>query len=244
MNQSPKVLKPEERLIVAADYSGNRYDVEMKIMELGRSLRGMGVIIKINSALRALGYDLICQLHDAGLEVFADLKLNDIPATMETDGELLSQFKPGFVTVMCSAGMKGMQALKAKLPNTEVLGVTVLTSMGEKDCFVLFGRSINEAVVKFAIDAQQAGIDGLVASPAESVILRKWVVPSMTINTPGVRPLWSAVADDDQNPDRVMTPAKAIQAGATRIVIGRPITQATNPRDAVMRTLDEIAKAL
>ncbi len=243
MNQQPKVLTLAERIIVAADFKGTKDEIEKMVLGLVNDLEGTGVIIKVNSALRSCGYGLISRVQSHGLKVFADLKLNDIPATLEIDGILLNEYKPDLLTVMCSTGVVAMRALKAELPDTEVLGVTVLTSMTEKECHDLYGYSINVMVLHFTNGAQEAGIDGLIASPAETEKLRKHINPLMSINTPGVRPLWSVVEDEDQNLDRVMTPAKAIQVGATRLVIGRPITQSPNPREAVMRTLEEIDSA-
>ncbi len=232
-----------ERLIVAADFEGTLPQVRQKVLNLAYVLRDTGVILKVNSALRACGHGLIQGIHACGLHVFADLKLNDIPNTMKTDGILLREVQPKILTVMCSTGVTAMRALKAELPDTEVLGVTVLTSMTENECHVMYGRSIKDMVLFFAMDAQEAGIDGLIASPAEAEMLRKLINPLMSINTPGVRPLWSVVKGEDQNLVRVRTPAEAIRAGADRIVIGRPITQHANPREAVLRTLNEIASA-
>ena len=111
-----KDLKPEERLIVAADYSpkehGGVEGVRSKVLSLAESLSGLGVNIKVNSVLRALGYSLISRLRDFGLRTFADLKLIDIPHTMKFDGEFLAEFKPEMLTVMCCAGIDGMNAVQ------------------------------------------------------------------------------------------------------------------------------------
>ncbi len=244
MNQ-PKELTVPERLIVAADFNETNTRAAMKgVLILANKLQGTGVYLKVNSALRAWGYGLIDIIHGCGLKVFADLKLNDIPATLEIDGVLLNEYKPELLTVMCSTGVEGMSVLKAQLHDTEVLGVTVLTSLKEEDCEHVYHGRIEESVFRLAGLAWMSGIDGLITSPKEVEGLRGYLDPLMTINTPGIRPSWSVVPGDDQNPDRIMTPAKAIQAGATRIVIGRPITQHVNPREAVQRTLDEIREVL
>jgi orotidine-5'-phosphate decarboxylase len=244
-----KILLPEERLIVAADFKPGPSDgkkwVRQQVLTLTDSLIGTGVYLKLNSALRACGYDLIREIKQRGLRVFADLKLYDIGGTLATDGTLLKGYKPELLTTVCSVGEKGLVALKATLPNTEVLGVTVLTSLGPRDVSLIHGHlTVNEAVMDLAEIALQAGLDGLIASAAEASQLRKLVGDTMTINTPGIRPTWAIVPGDDQHPERIMTPFKAIEAGATRIVVGRPITRATNPYDAVMRTLEEIESAL
>lgn len=245
--KSRKDLKPEEQLIVAADFNGRQEQVWEKVIELADRLRDTGVYLKVNSALRACGYDLIEEIHNRGLRVFADLKLNDIPKTLSIDGMLLHEFKPELLTVMCSSGLKSMKALKAELPETEILGVTVLTSLTSDDIGQMFSYGtytpiISQVVARFSDLATEARIDGLVASPAEAKILRAQIDPEMTINTPAVRPEWAIVKGDDQNPERSMTPKMAIQAGADRVIIGRPITQANDPYAAVMRTLEEIAE--
>jgi len=239
-------LKLEERLIVAADFSprkcGGISGVEHSVMELANELAGTGVYIKVNSVLRAVGYKLTTSLHDLGLKVVADLKLIDIPATMEIDGEMLAEVRPEIVTCMCNAGVDGLHRLQRTLPNTEVLGVTVLTSLNEEECQAIFTCSTKAGVLRFGRMAQLAGLSGLILSPKEIEVVRNRFELSLSLNTPGIRPEWSLVEGDDQS--RVLTPRQAIMNGAKRIVIGRPITQAGSPKDAVKRTLEEIESGL
>jgi orotidine-5'-phosphate decarboxylase len=250
-----KELKPEERLIVAADYSpkdfGGIQGVEKKVVALAQELKGLGVYIKVNSILRAVGYSLITKLHDLGLKVFADLKLIDIPNTMGTDGEMLTEVKPEILTVMCCAGIDGMNAVQKVLGNTtEVLGVTVLTSLNEEECQGIFTCSTKAGVLRFARMAQLASLGGLILSPKEVDILNERFELTLSLNTPGIRPEWSFVEGDDQT--RVLTPQRAIKNGAERIVMGRPIVKAgsndkglpQNPREAAERTLEEIQAGL
>lgn len=249
-----KTLTPAERLIVAADFKptdeirakGNpacRHWIRQQVLGLAITLKGTGVVLKVNSALRACGYDLIGEIHDHGLRVFADLKLFDIGETLSTDGVLLKEAKPELLTTVCTAGVVAMQTLKAELPDTEVLGVTVLTSLNNADTQEMFTCPTEEAVMRFAYVAKIAQIDGLICSAKEVFMLRNEFGESLSLNTPAIRPTWAIVPGDDQNPDRIMTPAKAIKAGADRIVVGRPIVKAENPYDAVMRTIEEIASA-
>lgn len=240
-------LKPEDRLIVAADFDPRKEDgidkVHAKVLALGEQLAGLGVYIKVNSVLRATGYSLIRELQAMGLRVFADLKLIDIPNTMEADAAMLAEVKPGIVTVMCSAGIDGMRKVQQILGSTtEVLGVSILTSMNDEDCDLVFSCSTEIGVLRLAHLAQEAGLPGLILSPKEAELVKKDVELLLGLNTPGIRPKWSLVKGDDQK--RVLTPVKAILAGADRLVIGRPITQAKDPRNAVKRTLDEIAAAI
>lgn len=249
-----KEMKLEERLIVAADFEPKRWGsiggVHYKVMELAQSLKGLGVYIKVNSILRAVGYGLIRELHDHGLKVFADLKLIDIPNTMATDAEFLREVKPEMVTVMCSAGIEGMSMVQAGLPDSKVLGVTVLTSLNEEDCQAIFTCSTKAGVLRFARMAKLAGLGELILSPKEIEIVKNRFELRMQLNTPGIRPAWASISGDDQS--RTLTPLLAIKNGATRIVIGRPITQARpnsdglpqSPREAVEITLKEIQTGL
>jgi orotidine-5'-phosphate decarboxylase len=243
-----RLLTPAERLIVAADFRpltpNGRVWVGEKVIALAESLKGTGVYLKVNSALRACGYDLIDQIHDRGLRVFADLKLYDISETLATDGTLLREARPELLTTVCSVGVPAMQILKAELPETEVLGVTVLTSLKDADTQAMFTCSTEEAVLRFSQFAADAQISGLISSAKEAEMLRARFGVLLSLNTPAIRPTWAIVPGDDQNPARVMTPFKAIKSGADRIIVGRPITQAKNPHDAVMRTLEEIESAL
>ncbi len=242
-----KTLTPAERLIVAADFkptAPNGKDwVKAQVLALADSLKGTGVYLKVNSALRVCGYDLIGEIQSRGLRVFADLKLYDIGETLSTDGVLLKEAKPELLTTVCVAGVTAMQALKAELPDTEVLGVTVLTSLKLADTEEMFRATVEASVMKFALLAETAGVDGLICAPTDIGFIQSVVKRSMTLNTPAIRPTWAIVPGDDQNPDRIMTPAKAIKAGADRIVVGRPIVKAEKPYDAVMRTIEEIASA-
>lgn len=247
-------MQVEERLIVAADYNpcdfGGRQGVRKKVLELAREIEGTGVYLKLNSVLRACGYDLIDELHQLGLKVFADLKLIDIPHTMGIDADLLNEVKPEIITVMCCAEVDGLLAVRKKLNiDIEVLGVTVLTSLDEERCQSVFGCSTKAGVLRFACLAQLAKISGLVLSPHELKIVVARPELTMTYNTPGIRPEWNVVDGDDQS--RVMIPRKAIIAGADRIIIGRPITRAgkkpgiiKSPREAIEFTLEEIEEAI
>jgi orotidine-5'-phosphate decarboxylase len=252
-----KKLTPAECLIVAADFEPELEDAfpyyrkgafrtwaSNQVLKLANELKGTGICLKVNSALRACDYDLIDEIHYRGLRVFADLKLFDIPKTLSTDGVLLREAKPEFLTVVCSAGVTALQALKAELLGTEVLGVTVLTSQDDTDTQAMYACSVEEAVMRLAQVAANAEIDGLIAAPKEAGMLRAKFGATLSLNTPAIRPAWAIVQGDDQNPERVMTPAKAIKAGADRIIVGRPITGAMNRYDATMRTIEEIASAL
>ena len=248
------LMKVEERLIVAADYSPKQFGgiegVKKKVLSLAQELEGLGVYIKVNSVLRAVGYGLINELHDMGLKVFADLKLIDIPFTMGIDGQMLNEVKPEILTVMCCAGIDGMNTACKALPDTEILGVTVLTSLNEEECSAIFSCSSKAGVLKFARMAQLAGLGGIILSPMELAILNQRFELVLSLNTPGIRFGDDEIKNDDQA--RKLPPGVAIKNGAQRLVVGRLITGAKpnnkglpqNPREAAERMLKEIREGL
>lgn len=244
-------LQPNQRLIVSIDFTPQdpenpkRGLILPRIYRLLDQLMNTSVIVKFNSILRAVGYDLIDVAHDYDLKVFADLKLCDIKQTLGLDGLFLKESKPEIVTVMAQAGIEPLQALKGSLPlTTEVLGITVLTTFNDSSADEMFRcGNVERGVKRFGSLIAEAGLDGGVCAPKEIETLREVFGPERTINTPNIRPIWHRVANDDQNKDRSMTIGDAIRAGATRLVMGRPIVEAADPYAAVMRTLDEIAAA-
>lgn len=247
-------LTPAKRLIVAADFTPPEELspfqaiewVRGQVLRLADDLAGKGCYLKVNSALRAVGYPLLREIQHRGLLRFADLKLVDISATLETDGAFLRLFAPELLTVMCNAHTDGMSALKKALsPATEVLGVTVLTTFKDAQCADVYAADVRSAVIELARLADAAGIGGLVSSGKEApYIINEFGNNRFTLNVANIRPDWANVMGDDQAASRKMTPSEALAAGVTRIVVGRPITQAKNRKEAVDRTIAEIATAL
>jgi orotidine-5'-phosphate decarboxylase len=243
-----KTLSAAQRLIVAADPGINEgtspYELEEWVLKFVDSLSETGVSIKVNSVLRACGYSLIRKIQDRGLRVFDDAKLYDIEETLKTDATLLNYSPPEMLTVSCSASLKFAATLKELLPETEIFGVTVLTGMTEAECWSVYNRPLQYAVRALAARAAKAGLHGVICSAKEVSSMKGVIRKSMSINTAAIRPTWYNVERDDQNKFRTATPKEAIQRGAHRIIVGRPITRAENPYDATMRTIDEIASAL
>lgn len=236
-------LNPNQRLIIAADFEPEEKQAPLRsrIIALAHDLKQLGVVIKLNSGLRALGYSFLNSIHEYGLGVFADLKFHDIPQTLRTDGKLLRPYHPDMVTVMCGAGKDAINALQDALPDTEILGVTVLTSIDDACSQEVYAGDVRSTVLRLvAYIIKHTGVRSFVCSPAEIQMLRQEFGEDIRLITPAIRPAWSIVESDDQNPDRIMTPAKAIAAGATRIVVGRPIIRAESPHGAAVRTILEI----
>jgi orotidine-5'-phosphate decarboxylase len=233
-----------KRLIVAADYKpiDNKgvESVLFQVESLCKELSRTNVCIKVNSLLRAEGYDLLEMIHSFGLTSFPDLKLNDIGETLAIDGEFLREVKPRFVTAMCSTGHDALKRLKDELPDTKVLGVTVLTTFTEEQCVQIYGTPIRQTVFRLAEMAALAGVDGFISSPKEAHLLKN-AFPDKLVITPGVRFADVGVKGDDQNQDRVATPEAALQAGADCVVMGRPITQASDVSAAVLKFVDQIS---
>ncbi|MDB5239331.1 MAG: orotidine 5-phosphate decarboxylase [Candidatus Parcubacteria bacterium] len=242
-----RALTPAERLIVSADFSPHTTTQEIRgeVLKLADLLSNTGVCIKINSALRSCGYSLISEIKARNLRVFADLKLYDIGTTLIADANFLQDMEPDMLTISAHVNMTWLvPMLKIELPRTEILGVTVLTETTHRECFSIYNRSVDMAVAALARRASEGGLHGIVCSPMEASRARSYIKKSMSINTPAVRPLWSTLKDDNQNSRRIDTPQGAIQKGANRIIVGRPIIESVDRYGAVMRTIDEIASAL
>lgn len=215
-----------------------------KARQLAEKLRdhvhGLKLGLEFFMANGAAGYREIAKL---GLPIFLDVKLHDIPNTVAGALAALLPLQPAFVTIHTSGGPAMMRAAtdtaaKAGAQRPKLLGVTVLTSLDGKDLEAV-GQDKNTAVhvMRLAKLAQSSGLDGVICSPEEVKALRQALSPDFILMVPGIRPVWAATGDQK----RVMTPREAIDAGATYLVIGRPITGAADPVDAAKRILAEIA---
>ena len=194
----------------------------------------------------ASGPDIVRQFRAAGASVFLDLKFHDIPHTVAKAVEAATRLDVQMLTIHTSGGLAMMQAAEKAAQETArqldrpaplVLGVTVLTSMDAHD---LAQTGVNstpaEQVMLLAQLAAQSGLRGLVCSPQEITALRKVLPSTMQLVTPGIRPAGSEMGDQK----RTLTPKEAITAGANALVIGRPITGATNPQAAAQSILDSL----
>ena len=188
------------------------------------------------------GPSIVEALQARGFEVFLDLKFHDIPNTTAMAVKAAAEMGVWMVNVHCSGGLRMMAACRNELDKLSgakplLIGVTVLTSMERED---LSGIGLDvepqTQVLRLAGLAQQAGMDGLVCSAQEAGVL-KVAHPQLQLATPGIRPAGSA--EDDQR--RILTPSQALQAGSDYLVIGRPISQAANPQQALAAVLAELA---
>ena len=188
------------------------------------------------------GPQIVETLAGKGFEVFLDLKFHDIPNTTAMAVKAAAELGVWMVNVHCSGGLRMMSACRETLDKLGgrkplLIGVTVLTSM-EREDLAGIGLDIEpqQQVLRLAGLAEQAGLDGLVCSAQEAVAL-KTAHPSLQLVTPGIRPAGSA--QDDQR--RILTPRQALEAGSDYLVIGRPISQAADPAQALAAVVAELA---
>ena len=232
----------DERLIAALDVP-TRDDAERLVERLGTSVSYYKVGMEL---FYALGGDIVTWLKGEGKQVFLDLKLHDIPNTVGNGLCSLLRLRPDILNVHTAGGLRMMQTAREALhraademgvPCPKLIGVTVLTSMDAQDWAGLgHTGTIADAVLRRTKLAQEAGLDGVVASPAETAEIRRTCGDDFLIVTPGIRP--AGVSRDDQR--RVMTPAGAMRAGASQIVVGRAIYAAEDPRAAAEGILKEM----
>jgi len=157
-------------------------------------------------------------------DIFLDLKLHDIPHTVGGAATAIQALAPRFLTVHSSGGRDMVRAAVDAVPGTSITAVTILTSLSEEDLFEIgYANNALESAVALATLSVKAGAKAIVCSPLEISSIRAVVAPEIEIITPGVRLATDAPADDQK---RVMTPRDAIAAGASLLVIGRPITNA------------------
>ncbi|MGH8867141.1 MAG: orotidine-5'-phosphate decarboxylase [Actinomycetes bacterium] len=173
----------------------------------------------------------------SGMDLFLDLKLHDIPATVAGAARALGRLRPTYLTVHATGGAAMIRAAAEAAPGTSIAAVTVLTSLraDDLDAVGLSGQPL-DAVRRLAALSVGAGARALVCSPQEVAAVRAEVGPDITLITPGVRPAGS----DSQDQARVATPGQSLAAGADLLVIGRPITGAPDPGAAAA----SIAKSL
>lgn len=232
-----------ERIIVALDGMAPE-----QALAFSRSVEGLRwVKVGLELFVQA-GPDVVAQLREQGLRVFLDLKFHDIPATMAGACRRAAGLGAELITVHACAGSEALRAAQAAaseaaqaagLASPTLLAVTVLTSWEEQRLQreLALSQTIAERVPSLAQLAASAGIGGCVCSPLEAASLRAQHPEPFALVTPGIRPKGSAVGDQA----RVLGPAEAIAAGASQLVIGRPITKAEDPSAAFAACCAELA---
>lgn len=232
-------LIPKERLIVALDVDNLK-----EATNLVNQLINYVTIFKVGPQLfTAAGNDALKMIQDKGGKVFLDLKYHDIPNTVEATTKIVSKLGVFMFTIHTLGGKEMMKAVVetiSQLPTKPlVIGVSILTSLNQEGLKEIgITKNIGDEVIVLAKISQSAGLDGLVASSHEIKEIRNQCGKDFIIVTPGIRPVTSTL--DDQK--RVATPQKAIEQGADFIVVGRPITQASNPAKVTQQIIAEIEK--
>jgi len=232
----PFSIAPKDRLIVALDLP----DVdaaEAMVARLGDSV----AFYKIGYQLAyAGGLRLVRQLADRDKKVFLDLKLHDIGNTVARGVESIAKLGATFLTVHAYPQTMRAAAEARSGTGLKILAVTVLTSYDDGDLHAAGYRlGVSDLVEARAQQAQVLGLDGLVCSAEEAAALRKLVGHQMRLVTPGIRPAGAASGDQK----RIMTPARALAAGADYLVVGRPVLEAADPKAAAEAIQAEIAPA-
>lgn len=228
----------KEKIIVAIDAPDKK-----SALALIEPLLDEGCLFKIGLQLfTAIGPSIVTEIQSSGAKVFLDLKFHDIPNTAKEAVRSAVELKVAMTTIHLAGGpaMVSESVQAAEGTGTLVLGVTVLTSMDDETLDIVgIPRPAGDQVLHLADMGANCGLRGVVASPHEITTLREEFGHGLVIVTPGVRPAGSAVGDQR----RVMTPGEAIRCGADFLVIGRPITAASNPKDAFERIAEEIESA-
>jgi len=227
--------RADPRLIVPLDFP-TAEAARAAVARLGEAVN----FYKVGLELFATdGMAVARELKAAGKQVFLDWKLHDIPTTVQKATAAIAGAGCDFLTVhgepqVMAAAVRGRAGAPLK-----ILAVTVLTSLDDADLkemgYAESARALAERRIRQAI---AAGCDGVVASPHEAALARRLGGPEFLVVTPGVRPDWSAKNDQA----RAATPAEALQAGASHIVCGRPITAADDPHAAALRVVSEMAR--
>ncbi len=238
-------MAAKDKIIFALDVADNT-----SAQEWIKTLSGQVGWIKVGLELFcATGPALVKDITSQDIRCFLDLKFHDIPNTAAGAVRSATALGAEMMTIHISGGRAMMKAavqaateeaerLGVRRPN--LIGVSVLTSLDENDMRDLnISKAPSEQAAHLAALAAECGLDGMVCSPADLELVRKNVPSDFTIITPGIRPAWSAKGDQA----RIATPASAIAAGSSMMVIGRPISQADDPVDAVARIIKEIEEA-
>lgn len=210
---------------------------EQKALELVKLLKHKVSVFKVGLELFcSQGPVIVNKINDLGCKVFLDLKFHDIPNTVAGAARAALSTGAFMFNVHASGGREMMRKVRemidaAELPEKPiVIAVTVLTSLDESDLNdINISKSPLEQVKTLALLTKESGLDGVVASPREITAIREVAGQDFVIVTPGVRPAWAQAGDQK----RIMTPAEALDAGASYIVVGRPVTAAPNPVEAI-----------
>lgn len=237
-------MQARDRIVLALDVNTSQ-----EAVALVKDLIGCIGVFKVGMQLfSSTGPDIVKRINDMGGRVFVDLKFHDIPNTVAAAGRVLTRLNCYMFNVHAAGGKEMMGRVAAEVADEAsrlsvepplVLAVTVLTSISrlelENEMFIS-GITLEDLAVKWALMAKEAGLSGVVCSPQEITAIREACGQDFKIVTPGIRPAWAKKNDQK----RITTPRQALDMGADFIVIGRPITEAENPREAAEKIIGEL----
>ena len=235
------MTSPKDRLIVALDVPSAIESQEI-IYELGNTVSFYKVGLQL---FTSEGPKIVSELVSSGRKVFLDLKLHDIPNTVASAVKAAAELGVSMLTVHAAGGSKmlqeAVQAAKSGTHQPTILAVTVLTSFSSSDLKESgVPIDLSQQVLHLAKLAKSAGCGGVVTSPREAAAVRGFLGPKMAIVTPGIRPVGADAGDQL----RIATPSAAVRAGASHLVVGRPILSAPNRTQAAAAILEEISSVL
>ena len=213
----------DKKIIVALD-SINLYDSKYLVNEIKNQVFAFKIGYEFFLNFGLDGYN---QIKNKKVNIFLDLKLHDIPNTIKNGIEAIADLDPYFTTIHITGGDEMQKIANSNKKNVKVLGVSILTSIDGVQAEKYYSeKNINSLVSKFVKNALENKLDGVVCSPLEIELVKKISSGKLIIVTPGIRPE-NYNKNDDQK--RFMSPKKAVNLGANYLVIGRPITQSSNP---------------
>lgn len=230
------LLSPASPIIVALDVDSRR-----AALELARQLDPSVCRVKVGKELfTAVGPAILDDLRGSGFEIFLDLKFHDIPATVAKAVQVAADLGVWMVNVHASGGSKMLREASAVVkthPSKPLLiAVTVLTSMSQEEFAEVGGQNISDQALALARLSAQAGLAGVVCSAQEARRLKRALGDDFILVTPGIRPAGAKLYDQT----RIMTPAAALAQGSDYLVVGRPITEAADPAQALREIAAEV----
>ena len=227
-----------DRIIVALDVADSK-----SAFKLVDQIGDTASFYKVGPPLYTrAGGDVVRELKRRGKKVFLDLKFHDIPNTVARSVEAAAELDVDLLTVHAAGGGTMIRAAREAAGDSgpRILAVTILTSFGVDDAEQVWGKTINslrEEVARLGVVAVEAGADGVIASPLEAEALKRRHGAAFLVVTPGIRPAGSPPGDQV----RTATAGEAVRAGADYIVVGRPVTEAADPKAAVAAMHEDIA---
>ena len=231
-----------KEVIIACDFNSQE-----KVLEFLQQFQDEKPYVKVGmEVFYGNGPEIVRQIKQQGHKIFLDLKLHDIPNTVAHGVSSLTRLGANLITIHGQGGPIMMKAAaeaardsaeKLGIERPKLLAITVLTSFDDESWTSIGGQlPIADQVIRLAKLAKESGMDGVVCSALEAKMIREACGPDFLIVTPGIRPSFAATNDQK----RIATPSSALQDGASRLVIGRPITQAEHPQEAVRLIIEEM----